>query len=404
MGFVLVYRLAFRDRVAAGQLAVFHHYMRGGTVTGRIPETKIFQPRNGADLELSFPEARRRFKLRFLRALPSFCLAAVFLLQGFVADRSLGEPPGSADPLVQAQIENQRAQARYYSRQSDRRGFWRSLREFGWPVGVIAVSVAAIVAVGLNQRANLRARSDTEFYETIQRFSQNESPPSRLTAAGVLAQMAVRRKRFYECAFDELSLGLLSEPQDKVRDAIRLAIGRLVKKNPRKSVPKLDAMNRALKLTLAESLYRFFLVCGSDPPDLVPERDWIEAERITNFDRPTLKGLFEGLAKDRVLKTFNEARKIRGSRRGEPVEEERAGLELANAAEQLRLNVKSISESLIYLNQKSAKFLGWGSFSGGMMHPVPFFQRFLQVENFAISNPAGSPARCCAAPIWSQRI
>ena len=313
MGFV--YRLAYRGDVAAGQLAVFE--------------------------EPSFPVARRPFKLRFLGVLPSFCLAGVFLFQCFVADRSSGEPPGSGDPLVQAQIENQKAQARYYTRQSDRRGFWRSLREFGWPVGVIAVGVAAIVAVGLNQRANLRSRSDTEFYETIKLFSQNENPPSRLMAAGVLAQMAVRRKRFYECAFDELSLGLLSEPQSKVQDAIRLAVGRLVKKNPKKSLPKLDAINRASKLALSESLYRFFLARGGAPPDLVSENDWIEAEKITNFDRPALKSVFESLPKDRVEKILNEARKMGCGGKGEPVKEESAGL--ANAAEQLRLNVKSIS-------------------------------------------------------------
>ena len=326
-------------------------------------------------------EARRRFNLSFLRALQSFCLAAVFLFQGFVADKSCGESPGSADPLVQAQIENQKAQARYYSRQSDRRGFWRSLREFGWPVGLIAVGVAAIVAVGLNQRANLRSRSDTEFYETIKLFSQKDNPPSRLMAAGALAQMAVRRKRFYECAFDELSLGLLSESQSKVQDAIGLAIGRLVRKNPKNSLPKLDAINRALKLSLSESLYRFFLARGGAPPDLISENDWIEAEKLTNFDKPALKSLFESLPKDRVERILNDARKMGCGGKGEPVQEDGAGLALANAAEQLRLNVKSISESLIYLNQGSANSFRW-TFSGRGNAPGAFFSTFLAGGEF----------------------
>src|SRR5437870_1176622 len=86
----------------------------------------------------------------FQRTLTGFCLAILFLSLGSAGEGFSAEPPGSGDPLTQAQIENQKAQARYYSRQSDRRGFWRSLREFGWPVGVVAAGVAAIVAVGLN--------------------------------------------------------------------------------------------------------------------------------------------------------------------------------------------------------------------------------------------------------------
>jgi uncharacterized protein YjbI with pentapeptide repeats len=303
-------------------------------------------------------EAHRRFKLSLLRALPSFWLVAFFLFQGFVADRSSGEPPGSGDPLTQAQIENQKAQARYYSRQSDRRGFWRSLREFGWPVGVVAAGVAAIVAVGLNQRANLRFRADTEFYETIKRFSRKEDSASRLVVAGVLAQMGVQRKRFYESAFDQLSLGLLSEPQDQVREAIRLAIGRLVKKYPGKSLQKLKAMNRLLRTSVSESLYRFFAVRCGVPPGRVPENDWIRAQSITEFDRAALSSLIDSLPKERVAQTLKSARKADCAGSSEAADEEKAEAALANAAEELRSNIRSISESLFYLNRKPPGFLG----------------------------------------------
>jgi pentapeptide repeat protein len=298
------------------------------------------------------------FKLSFLRALPIFCLAAFFMFQGFVADRSPGEPPGSGDALTQAQIENQKAQARYYARESDRRGFWRSLREFGWPVGVVAVGIAAIIAVGLNQRANLRFRTDTEFYETIKRFSQKENSASRLVAAGVLAQIGVRRNRFYESAFDQLSLGLLSEPENHVREAIRLAMGRLVKKHPGKSLQKLEEMNRVLRTSVSESLYRFFIVRGGNPPGRVSENDWIDAERITEFDRPALNSLFNCLPKERVAQTIKSARKVDCTGGIEALDEEKAGRVLANAAEELRSNIKSISESLFYSDCGSPGFLG----------------------------------------------
>jgi uncharacterized protein YjbI with pentapeptide repeats len=291
----------------------------------------------------------------FQRSLRFFCLA-VFLVCGL--DRSVfsAEPPPSGDALTQAQIENQKAQARYYARQSDRRGFWRSLREFGWPVGVVAVGVAAIIAVGLNQRANLRFRTDTEFYETIRRFSQKEDSASRLVAAGVLGQMGLRRNRFYEYAFDQLSLGLLSEPDSYVREAIRLAMGRLVKKHPSKSLHKLEAMNRTLRESVSEALYRFFIVRGGNSPDRIPENEWTHAERITEFDRPSLKNLFDSLPRERIAQALKSARKVKNSM--EALDEETAARALAIAAEELRSNIKSISESLFYLNSEPAGFLG----------------------------------------------
>jgi uncharacterized protein YjbI with pentapeptide repeats len=271
---------------------------------------------------------------------------------GTVADGFSAESTGSGDPLTQAQIENQKAQARYYSRQSDRRGFWRSLREFGWPVGVVVVGAAAIIAVGLNQRANLRLREDTKFYETIKQFSQKEDSASRLVAAGVLAHMGVRRNRFYESAFDQLSLGLLSEPQIHVREAIRLAMGRLIKKHPGKSLQKLYTMNRVLRTSVSESLCRFFVARGGDPAGRIPENDWIQAERITELDRPALGMLFEGLSNDRVAHAIKSARKFECKGKSKVADEEEAGTALANAAEELRSNIKSISESLLYSNSE----------------------------------------------------
>jgi Pentapeptide repeats (8 copies) len=325
--------------------------------------------------------ASRRFKFCLRRGLRGVYLAAFLLFQGVIPYGFAGEPAETGDPLVQAQIENQKAQARYYSRQSDRRGFWVSLREFGLPVGVIAVGVAAIVAVWLNQRANLRSRLDTEFYETIRLFGQNENPHSRLIAAGVLAQMALRRNRFYECAFDQLSLGLLTEPQEQVRDAIRLAVQRLVKRNPGKSLQKLDAMNGALRTSLIESLYRFFVARGGDPPRVVAECDWIQAEQITEFDRPTLQSLLDSFTKDRAAQTVSAAKKPGNDGKNESAVEERARSVLANAAEKLRLNVKLIGESLFYVNHDSER-PAEGILSDRKVRPHSFSSTFLAVGEF----------------------
>src|SRR5271165_7354327 len=73
----------------------------------------------------------------------------------------------SIDPLTQAQIDNQRAQAAYYHRQADKRGFWRNLREYGGPVGGTLAAIVAIVFFGSNYRATLRSRADARFYEAL---------------------------------------------------------------------------------------------------------------------------------------------------------------------------------------------------------------------------------------------
>jgi hypothetical protein len=345
----------------------------GFVLAAQIPERTIFQPGNGVDARRPF----RKFSLR--RSLSGVCLAAFFLLLGLTAGGFSSDRV--EDPLLRAQIENQKAQAQYYSRQSDKRGFWRSLREFGWPVGVIAVGVAAIVTVGLNQRANLRSRLDSEFYETIKLFGQNDNPHSRLMAAGVLAQVALRRKRFYECAFDQLSLGLLTEPQDHVRTAIRLAIERLVKRNPEKSLQKLDAMNNSLRTSVAESLYRFFMARGGDPPNAVAESDWTQAEYITEFDRPTLQGLFDSLPRDRVAQTLGVEKKVGNSGKSELAGEDGARSVLANATEKLRLNIKLIGESLFYVNHESER-PAEGILSDRKIWPHSFHSTFLEGGEF----------------------
>src|ERR1700724_1809546 len=72
------------------------------------------------------------------------------------------QTPSSIDPLTQAQIDNQRAQATYYQRQADKRGFWRNLREYGGPIGATLAALAAIIFFGSNYRATLRSRADAK--------------------------------------------------------------------------------------------------------------------------------------------------------------------------------------------------------------------------------------------------
>src|ERR1700680_102017 len=91
--------------------------------------------------------------------------------------------PPIDDQLTRAQIENQRAQATYYQRQADKRGFWRSLREYGGPIGVALAAIVAIVFFGLNYRATLRGRADAKFYEAVHQLAAGKNSSVRSGAA-----------------------------------------------------------------------------------------------------------------------------------------------------------------------------------------------------------------------------
>src|SRR5580704_8051875 len=176
----------------------------------------------------------------------------------------------ATDPLTQAQIENQRAQANYYQRQADKRGFWRNLREYGGPIGAAVAAVVAIVAFGLNYRATVRSRADAKFYEALNLFADKKNPGVRSSAAGLLEQMGSTRKRYYQTAFDQLSVGLLAEREDDARNAIQSALGRLVELDPATAVPKLEAINRTLRDALAESFCRFCVARGMKTLEQIP--------------------------------------------------------------------------------------------------------------------------------------
>src|SRR6202049_3269669 len=90
-------------------------------------------------------------------------------------------PP--TDQLTKAQIENQRAQATYYQRQADKRGFWRNVREYGGPIGVALAAIVAIVFFGLNYRATLRGRADAKFYEAVHQLAAGKNSSVRSGAA-----------------------------------------------------------------------------------------------------------------------------------------------------------------------------------------------------------------------------
>jgi hypothetical protein len=267
------------------------------------------------------------------------------------------QPPSSSDPLTQAQIENQRAQATYYQRQADKRGFWRSLREYGGPIGAAVAAVVAIVAFGLNYRATVRSRADAKFYEALNLFADKKNPGVRSSAAGLLEQMASTRKRYYQTAFDQLSAGLLAEREDDARNAIRTALSRLVELDPASALVKVETINRALRDALAESFCRFCVAREIQVIEQLPEAVWEEAEEVTSYDRWALAELLELLPKDNLVAALAAATRTHRAmvKSDDGVCRARTRVELGEGAERLRSNIKSISDVLLLLEGQGAQ-------------------------------------------------
>jgi pentapeptide repeat protein len=297
----------------------------------------------------------------FMRSIQVIWILTIFLILscGFFSGLR-AQTLSTTDPLTQAQIENQRAQATYYQRQADKRGFWRNLREYGGPIGAAVAAIVAIISFGLSYRATLRSREDAKFYEALNLFAEKANPSARSRAAGLLEQMASTEQRYFETAFDQLSVGLLGEKDDEARNAVRTAFGRLVVMDPAAALAKLKAINRTLRDALAESFCRFCVARGSKEVEQVPDETWEEAEEVTSYDRKALTALLQILPKDNLAAALSAAtRAYRPT--GDPGGENDRGrtrAELGESAERLRSNIKSISEVLLLLEGKGTSSSG----------------------------------------------
>jgi uncharacterized protein YjbI with pentapeptide repeats len=259
------------------------------------------------------------------------------------------------DPLTQAQIDNQRAQATYYQRQADKRGFWRTLREYGGPIGATVAAVVAIASFGLNYRATLRSRADAKYYEALTLFGDRSNPTVRSSAAGLLEQMGSTKRRYFETSFNQLCVGLLAEQHDNTRDSIRNSLGRLVERDPARALAKLEAVNRSLRDAMAESLCRFCVARGVKSIEQLTDTIWAEIEEVTGYDRAALTGLLETIPKDNLTAALNAARR-EFHRLGKADDDaERTRLESGEAAERLRSNIKSFSEAVLLLDGRARR-------------------------------------------------
>src|SRR5262249_34950567 len=136
-------------------------------------------------------------------------------------------------------------------------------------LGVIAAFVAALVTLVtfvFNYRATIRNQRDTQFYEALKRFGDQNSSVLRSSAAGLLAPMARRRSLFrnpyFDTTLDQLVMGFLSEKDTTTLDAICKAILRIADIHSNSVLNALRSSNLKLQEDVLRILANLFVLRG----------------------------------------------------------------------------------------------------------------------------------------------
>ena len=212
-------------------------------------------------------------------------------------------------------------------------------------------------------------------------------------------------ERYYQTAFDQLSVGLLAEKDDDARNAIRTALGRLVELDPATALAKLEAINRTLRDALAESCCKFFVARGMNTLEEVPDAVWEEAEEVTSYDRQALTGLLQILPKDNLVAALTAATRACRTIGKSDNDDYRAKLELN------WVKAQSVCDQI---SSRSVKcFFCLRAKEGKPLPPVRLLAskrqdlsplHFWSAENFVICKSAKSPDPSFVKPISPARI
>lgn len=196
------------------------------------------------------------------------------LLFSFVLSLALGAMGGGAQNLgVQVQGA-QPPEARTEDRQTTtpkpaRKSFYETLVDnpTGLMTAVAALVAAfiALVSLVINRSLTIRNQKDTQFYEALKRFGDNESPILRSSAAGLLAQMGrqrsliIRRRLYFTTAADQLIIGILLEKDSVVLMSIADALDSLSSLGRQWMAERLWNANHKLKYEFEEKLVEWAL-------------------------------------------------------------------------------------------------------------------------------------------------
>lgn len=163
-------------------------------------------------------------------------------------------------------------------------------------IGILSACIAALVTLTtfvFNYRATLRNQRDTQFYEALKRFGDQNSIVLRSSAAGLIGQMAEWKSGFRHpylaTALDQFFIGQLLEVDPLVRESIGKAIRRLSLIDRRRVIEALYENNMKLQRSVVSLLGRFYAAYGATQLDADSVLN--AAAMITAYKFPDIQAL-----------------------------------------------------------------------------------------------------------------
>lgn len=291
----------------------------------------------------------------------------------------LGQAAPTPTPQLQPSVEAvatksvSDAQAEYYKVQTEqlkerasRQSFWQRLIDNPSSLGALGAVLAAFVALStffFNYRSGIRNNRDTQFYESLKRFGDNESATMRCSAAATLSDMGSKafartrtpfafrdRNRYFNLAFTQLTSGLLLEENLVCIDAIRTGLTKLIPDDPRVAITEFSHANLWLKQDLILGFAEFWGALGMTPPTNMQDHHWEEAEHWAFLERRVLKE-FTDKTNRAFWKTFESFRQTHLKSLADELGAARHALNIRS--HRLQTNVQLFSQALQLIGNHS---------------------------------------------------
>jgi putative flippase GtrA len=124
-------------------------------------------------------------------------------------------------------------------------------------------ALVALVSFTFNYRITFKNQRDTQFFEAMKRFGDQESVALRLSAVGLLSQMGLQSPTHFRTAFDQLISGLLVETDMVVLQAITDAAIRMAPKQRKLALATLTKVSEIARVQLFNSMARYIAALTS---------------------------------------------------------------------------------------------------------------------------------------------